>query len=506
MTLIAGGGAGCDVFDVCTSNAECTRHFTELDRANGGGETVPGICMDSGICTRLLTDECTGVVGDYTDDAAILIGSLFGTQGAGGQSAMIGAQRQESVALAVEDFNRVGGIPGSEAGAYRPLVLVSCDDSSDLISAGSHLVDDLHIPAIIGPTTSQSTINLTQEVTAPGETVVISPTAGAASVAELDDGGFTFQMTPNDAQRGPPLIGHIDALENLLRAQRGGRDIRLAILYSDDAIGLGVRASLDSPDLRLNGAGLADARNLDNVRIDPVMPGTMDLGALVDDYAAFQPDIVLLAGATEVLKMVIPLEERWPTVDPAPPRPFYIGVESTKGADLTTPTVGNDDLRLRISGIGLTSGGPSASVLSAFQIAYQSRYGRPANQTGMGSSYDATYAIAFALAATADQPVSGRSIANGLALLSGGPTQIELGPTRILAAFQRFALGDTIDAVGAYTPLRWDLAGAILGGTIEVWCIGTDESGPVFEGSGLTYDLASGEFTGQYRPCDLPGQ
>ena len=40
----------------------------------------------------------------------------------------------------------------------------------------------------------------------------------------------------------------------------------------------------------------------------------------------------------------------------------------------------------------------------------------------MGPSHDAAYAIGLALAATTDQPVSGKSVAAGLRKLAGGTT------------------------------------------------------------------------------------
>jgi len=400
----------------------------------------------------------------------------------------------------VDEFNAVGGIPGATAGVLRPLVLVSCGSSQDLLRAGSHLVNDLRVPAIVGPTTSQDTITLTQQVTAPGGTVLITPTAAASSVADLDDAGLTFEMIPNDAQQGVMLIRQIHDLEQQIKTTTGKAVIKLAIVFRNDAIGVGTRVSLNA--LTLNGSSIASAANASNVRIDAVTPDAPDLGALARAYVAFRPDIVVLAGIAEVAKVVAPLEALWPSGADAADRPYYLGINSTKVADLTTPVVGNDGLRQRIRGVGITTIGVSADTYSAFVLDYEAHYpGQPATVPGMGSSYDAAYAIGLALAATGDGLPSGRTVAQALQQLAGGQTRIQIGPTKILAAFQRLTKRDSIDATGTFAPLRWNRDGSILGGTVEAWCIGLVNATPVFESSGLFYDVGTATYSGQYTMC-----
>jgi hypothetical protein len=86
-------------------------------------------------------------------------------------------------------------------------------------------------------------------------------------------------------------------------------------------------------------------------------------------------------------------------------------------------------------------------------------------------------------------------------MLAGGKTMIELGATRVLSAFQALADGDTIDARGTFTSLSWSGDGTVLGGTIEVWCIGAPDGKPTYQSSGLTYDLMAASQAGAFKPC-----
>jgi hypothetical protein len=181
-----GGEAGAsDLPGDCTTNQECTdRASTGAQGAAGAGDgIVAAVCVKQGgaHCVPLLSQDCTLITGDYTNDQAIIIGSLFSTQG---PTAATNLPRQQSAELAIEQINAAGGVPsGSTSANPRPLVMVSCDESTNLVRAAGHLVNDLHVPGIVGPNTSQDTLDVSTKVTVPGGTVVMSPTGVASSIA-----------------------------------------------------------------------------------------------------------------------------------------------------------------------------------------------------------------------------------------------------------------------------------------------------------------------------------
>jgi ABC-type branched-subunit amino acid transport system substrate-binding protein len=518
-----GGVAVCKAGSECTTNQECSDRATQAAKTEGRADAgaVPAMCMQCK-CVNLLSPDCTTVTGDYTKENAILIGSLFQTKGA---QALTNLARQRGATLAVQQIDdpAVGGIPAAgTSAAGRPLVMLSCNayvdtagdagataDTQGLLPAAKHLVNDLHVPAIVGPNTSQDTLDVSNKVTISGGTVVITPTGVADSITGLRDDNLTWLMVPTDVQRAPLMIGkqvipassqpvgQIKALEEKLKADRVLTKVKLGIVYRDDALGKGTNDSLNA--LELNNAPLATQLNT-TIKVSPYKPNVaQDTAAIVKDYSnsstnGFAPDIIVLAGTAEVItQIMIPLEKDW--VDPAP-RPYYILIDSGKVPDLikaltagATPLVPNpDDLRTRVRGTGITPGA-SQAVFNLFQTAYVTAF--PANQadalvSGVGPSYDATYAIAYALAATKDLPVTGRSVIQGLRQLAGGNSSFNTGQSTVLQAFQRLVNGEKITVNGTFGPLAWNDTGAVLGGTLEVWCVNAT---PSFTSSGLTYDL-----------------
>jgi ABC-type branched-subunit amino acid transport system substrate-binding protein len=490
----------------CVTNQDCIDKFTADPPDIGAAGAAPdgpvaAVCIKpEQRCAALLSEDCNSITGDYANDNAIIIGSLFSTKG---PQAATNIPRQQAAALAVEQVNAVGGIPaaaGSEEA--RPLVLVSCDEVTNLVRAAEHLVKDLKVPAIVGPNTSQDTLEVSSKVTVPNGTVVITPTAVASSITALNDKDLTWLMVPSDVQRAPLMIDQIGELEAAIKLERNKEAVKLGIVFRDDALGVGTRTSLN--DLNLNGKSLGDALNLGNhVEIDGYVGTDPDQQAIVTKYLAFKPDIIVLAGTAEaVSKVMIPLEEQWVGDE----RPSYMLIDSTKVPELLTATTNNESLRLRVRGTGITPGpagkNTPAEAYNGFKIDYEVRYeGGTATISGMGPSHDAAYAIGLALAATKDMPVSGASVAAGLRKLAGGPTKLTTLGTNLLSAFQKLAAGSGITAVGSFGVLDWDSDGAVKGGTLEMWCIGGTPDKPVYQSSGLLFDIMSQAKSGTYKQC-----
>jgi len=488
---IAPANTHTDTEPVCVSNSACTAQATA---AHGGGDTVAAVCVkQSGKCVELLTEDCDTITGDYASDDAVVIGSLFSTKGA---QAATNIQRQQSAQLAVTQINDVGGMPLGGATPKR-LVLVSCDESTDLARAGDHLVNDLKVPAIVGPNTSQDTLDLSTAVSVPGGTVVMSPTAVASSVGSLIDNDLTWLMVPTDVQRAPLMIAQINDLEKELTAARGTATTKLGIVYRDDALGIGTRTSLN--DLVLNGKHLSDPVNLGtNVHINAYDFGAADQDGIVQEYVKFLPDIIVLAGTAEAIsRVMVPLEAAWPA---GAPRPHYVLIDSVKVPELITAAADND-LRARVRGTGVTPAPTSMGVYDAFKVDYQVAYPGSSIISGMGPAYDATYAIAFALVAESAMEPTGAAVKAGLRRIGEGETKIDIGATRVLSAFQKLANGETINARGTFSALTWTKDGTVQGGTIEVWCIGAPGGKPTYQSSGLTFDIMARTTSGKYMQC-----
>jgi ABC-type branched-subunit amino acid transport system substrate-binding protein len=501
--LLSGSLSGCDVFDdnlearvqgqqaIDPEPLECRTH----DECTAIVGDAAACVKPEGRCVRLKSDQCPIVTGDLSSPDAVVLGSMFSLTG---PQAATNLPRQQSAILAIEAINNFGGVPGMGA-VKRPLVLVSCDEVADLDAAATHLVRELEVPAIIGPNVSQDVITVSNKYSVAGGTLLISPTAVASSIADLSDNDLTWIMVPSDEQRASLMIQQINEIESQLVAQEPERRVKLSVVHRSDALGTGTRVALNS--LRLNGLTLAEnvSPNVGDVKIEPYSPEGVGLDALVARQVEFAPDIIVMAGLAEAITQVMgPLEQQWK----GQARPQYVLIDSLKVPELLTATSANDDLRKRVRGTGIVPTARSSSVYDAFRIDYQTRFpGSPSTISGMGPSHDAAYAVAYAMAATRDEPVSGASIAMGLTKLTGG-VEIDIASTKILAAFQQLSAGKPIEAIGTFAPLHWDSRGAPVGGRVEVWCIASGTPTAVYQSSELTLDLKTNKLDGTYTPCE----
>jgi ABC-type branched-subunit amino acid transport system substrate-binding protein len=307
-------------------------------------------------------------------------------------------------------------------------------------------------------------------------------------------------MVPSDVQRAPLMIQQINALESQLKLERARDTIRLGIVYRNDPLGQGTSSALS--ELMLNGKSLAANVDANAVKINPYDPTDTeqtDQKATIAAYLTFKPDIIVLAGTAEAITTVLrPLEAAWPAGEP---RPQYVLIDSVKVPDLLTDAK-VDDLRQRVRGTGITPNPTSQKVYDAFKLAYTGTFpdGNPAI-SGMGPAYDATLAVAFSIARAREREITGSVLAEGLRSLAGGPTEILMGSQQILPAFKKLTAGENITSIGTFAPLEWDSDGAVLGGTIEMWCIGAGAGTPAYKSSGLTYELKTGIASGTFTPC-----
>jgi ABC-type branched-subunit amino acid transport system substrate-binding protein len=517
---VAALAVGCNAFD--HELPECTTHDACSVRL-----AAPAMCIAEPAphCVQLTSEDCATVTGDPHNDRAILIGSLLSTTGA---AAATNLARQQAAIMAVEEINAStasgGVLQSTTAGDARKLVMVSCDANANLARAATHLISDLHVPAIVGPNLSQDTLDLTTGNAAIGlpssaqaGTALFTPAGFASSLATIPDNGLTFMMVPSDTQRVPLLKTQINAVENELKAARSKATIKLAVYYRNDAGGIGTRDGLDS--LTINGTTLSQAISLGTVREDAYQLQETDHSALVASYLQFRPDLVVVIGTAETITyFVAPLETAWAQL-PGVPRPYYIALESSKVPELLTLVTGNNDLRLRFRGTGIAPTAEAAPVLDSFKVNYGIRWRdangnpQPATQSGMGPTYDTVYAIALALVGRVD--TRGASLVQGLPRLASnaqpcaydasGPIapcfRISDHATTLYRNMSSLIDGTPVSEIGTLSRLEWDANGAKANGLVEMWCINALGPKPAFASAGLTYDLKTGTTQGTYVPC-----
>lgn len=203
-----------------------------------------------------------------------------------GPMAAVGSSVTKPVELAVDEINAAGGVNGED------VQLSMADDGADVsVAAASfeQLVQSEKIDALLGPSTSPTTLAVLSKIEATG----VPTCGGSATSAELSDadaGGYYFRTAPPDRFQGPALA------ELILRDDRSN----VAILARGDSYGEGL-GSATATALQDSGAEVSDV-----IAYDPDGTG---FEAEVQQAADRSPDAVVLIGfsddAAKVLKEMI---------------------------------------------------------------------------------------------------------------------------------------------------------------------------------------------------------
>jgi branched-chain amino acid transport system substrate-binding protein len=471
----------------CQRNADCTGLQIPDGWSPPDGGPLPAVCIKAaGACAPLLTADCPRVSGDYSNDDAVLIGAILASK-------EDGAPEQAAV-LAAEEISAAGS---------RPVVVVGCGAPGDAVRSTQHLVDDLHVAAIVGPTVAEDVVNATQQVSSKGDALIMTPASTASALSRLADDDLTWRDLPSDDQRAKLVIEQITEIETVVRAVRGAAEVKLGIVYRGDAMGMSARDSI-SGKLVINGHFITDPANASNVSIDsyPAASDKARQGNIATKYGtALKPDIVFITAPEQVANVVAPLEQAL-TAARAPYHPYYVCTDAAKTRaflDAIAAGAFPPDIRRRVRGVGIRPDNDSAPILSAFEAAFTSRYGAPPTSSAAALSYDATYSVAYALAATSGSAARGARVAQGLRALAVGDA-FAVGARQAADVLEVLATGRSVSLRGTFSQLQWDSSGDLAGGTVEVWCVGTGAT-PSFGSSGLTMDVRTQVVAGAFVQC-----
>jgi branched-chain amino acid transport system substrate-binding protein len=464
----------------CTANQEC------LD-ASG----TASVCK-SGACASILSEDCIQVFGDLTNDSAIIFGVLAPLTG---DSAAAGLSDVKAVALAtmeIEEFG--GGLPGGSDGARRPLVFVACDENVDVVRAARHLVDDVGVAAIIGPTINANALDVATQVAIPNGVLLVTPTESAVALDDLPDDGLVWQTTCSAEleARALPLIA--SELEIKVRTANGltpSDSIRLALAARDDAWGQSMADAI-VPSLILNGKTAVEEVG-DGHFLQVTYPAGpfADVSSVIVSVIDMEPHVLIpLAWEEGVTDIMAGVETVWGATAP---RPEYLLPSTMERFSLLALIGGDDAFRHRIRGTRCEGPGPG-STFDSFRLRYKAEYGADPGPSG-AAFYDSAYVVAFAMVAAGTVPaLDGKSIAAGMSKLSGG-ISTPVGPSDLQKAIAALASGATIDLEGASGHLDFDPANGSVLDRIEVWCVNANHA---FAASGETYDPVTDSLEGSF--------
>ena len=501
-------GTVCGPEGVCVDPAaagECSTNQDCID-ANDG---LPSICRKPQFtCTQLVNSLCNGVIGHFENDDAIVYG--FMNIYSGPPELLVGGENERGVELAVKEFDSaVVGIPGPGQ-RPRPLVFVTCDEAADPEGAATFLADEVGVPLIIGPASSANTVKISQNVTKQREVLLLSPSATAASLTDLDDAGLVWRVAQPNTDEAPAIAAVLLELEAELEAQLAGAPLKVALLVRNDLYGESFSDSL-RPQLTFNMVN--DVVNQMNQNL---LARTYDFtnGSDMSDAAAqvveFEPHVVILLTANEgITSLATDIELGWPL---AVTRPQYI-----LPSELLSPSligaVGSAPmewaLETRIRGVrpaAYEDRAPYKAFLGDYADEYE---GTPGPFTHY--AYDAVYLTAYATVSAGPggtlptEQLTGRDLITGLGMLVGG-AQIDVGQSKISPALKALdVLGGRIDIEGASGALDFNTVSGEPTGPIFVWCVSVDTAGnPSFSTTPEFFDPREPEKGLQSGPFSCP--
>lgn len=475
---------------MCTVNTDCS-----TDERCGPDST----------CLSLLSAECQSVEyptdDDFDRDTVVYIGSILPS---GGAFEDLVQPLVNAIQLAVEDFNDNTTLQGD-----RQIAWVSCDSTAGVdaaVDAATHLADNVGVPAIVGPAFSESVLAVATNVTVDRGIFIITPTATATSITELNDSDLVWRTIAPDTYQ---INGIIDRMAERRAEPVETRMERLLILAKDDAYGTGLLAGVQTeleallPNDRVhvatyeNPATFASQEEL-LASYGATIGGAF--GALPAPFASREDHYtdILFMGTSETQALLYGYFSGWATLqvpapDPSPALPRFIFShgsvpELERMVNELGPTPGTEGLVPLKPIINGNIEGVSPIIFDednfiAFNIRYRIRFNNEDALSSAALSYDATLATLFAMSAVpGDQEVTGADIATAYTdLMDPAGTAVSFsGSTFTFITEARNAMavdGGSVDLQGVSGELTWDGAGDIRTGLVG-WTLADNDKAP----------------------------
>lgn len=464
----------------CETNQECR------DR-NGG---LDFICEKTAHkCQSLTNADCPEVLAGRTtdspekkreilaDDNTLFLGFIMDLNGTNVGS---GLARRNALSLQVGEFHAASGsgIPGGAGGRPRALAWVICTEVPPDKSAanarvpGAHLINELHVPAILGTQSTDSALDLFNNFALPAGTLLFGPSLSSASISFLPDQDLFWRTAPSGVLQAQALNRQVLELEDKVKDAHAVPKVKLALVYSDEAFGNDLAAEVKK-NLVFNGQA-PELQPTFLLEAKYSITGTdADFAALATTINTFQPHIVLLIGRSESPKVVKALE----AATPAPAiRPEWLFTASSNVAAMRNElTVVNNVNAVRSRMRGVLAVVPPAGA--GFDALYASAgFPPPADKTSFGTSgaYDIGYLLTYAALAGSPrgEPVTGRTLAQGLKTVLDGPESnaIRVGVADISRAFSLLQSGAHIKVKGVSYEYDFDTAVGEAPARFDTWC------------------------------------
>jgi ABC-type branched-subunit amino acid transport system substrate-binding protein len=475
-------------FDECRTNEDCTNNDGQTLVCNletASCETRPepedvvcedidtctdlygedSTCGTSGRCALLTSDECTKVLrpSGASDDEIVWIGSILATS----EPFTSAVQPIENaVELAIEDFNSATTLSDG-----RKVGWIACDSggSTDAaVAAAEHLIDNVGVAAIIGPTTSEEVLEISS-LAADSGTFFVSPSATAASISTLDDSGLVWRTISSDIVQSNAIADRLATLDP--------PPTSILILAKNDEYGVG----LFEPMVQRLAQQLPGVPTGSLLYPDPVGMSEDELqrayATVIADGFAQEADTIVFLGSSEVVEVLRAYLLAWNNTGMVLPR-FVVSHGAVPSLLLAPGLVAETFAPTLMDAMeGISPVVQEPNNFEAFNIRYRVVYSdiNPLSSSPLG--YDAAAVALLGLVAGGPDGVAIASSMPRLADPSG--TAVPLGDvTGLVNARELLVAGENIDISGVSGSLDFDL----VAGEVTSNYVGWDVL-PISEGS-----------------------
>ena len=360
-----------------------------------------------------------------------------------GSLSEFGPPLRNAIELASNHVNRAGGVNGS------PMLVISRDTAVNPVQgvdAARSLVTVENVAGIVGALSSGVTVAVSNAVTIPQQTLMISGASTAPSITVLEDNDFLFRTTPSDASQGVVLA-------RVANEQGFGK---VGIMYLNNAYGQGLADQFEESFNALGGAVTAKVPHED---VQPTYVSELEKAT------AGNPDALAVLSYTGQASVYVREAQEGGYVN------RFLFADGTKGSEWIDELDAWSSLE---GSMGTAQGSPGSPAKDAFETSYLETYGVEVAHPFMAEHYDATVLIALA-AAKAGSNTDSTAIRDALRDVANAPGEV-IGPGRseISKALALIADGKDINYNGAGGDIEFDENGDVTG-TIEIWTISGGE-------------------------------
>lgn len=499
--------AGEDADAGCSSNAECT--------AKNGGERSLCVRPERRCVSPTLLGVCPFVLPTPTNEIvsedAVVFGIFTPVQGA----APLTDRKALAYNLALNELHLAGGL--RIGGKRTPFAAVVCDSDPKFAEQGlNHLVDTLHVPAIVSLFSQDEATRFSDKLTS-AAVFTVNPFDATEALIGADTRRLFWNLlgTPEDvALAYKPLIKRAENyVRNTLLAPSPPPSLRVAVVTATSASEKAMSVVIRDRD---KGILVNDVPFLDNepanqlsYSVTSIDENPMDYTADAKAIAAFKPHIVILLTGGEEGQLVPVIDAELKKVGEK--YPFYVLGPKGVATPALNQYLGNSEVessaakRKRLVGVWYANATDLTQQDAFVQRMKDAWKGLDAGSGFFEStvnSYDAIYWVAFSTAAAGPGRATGLELAAGARKLISGPTKVYPGPVQTITK-SALDIGNSpngVTFVGALGPPDIDLTTGTWRRGGSVYCPVELSPGSIdFRYDVLRYDRSDGQLKGDFN-------